>query len=252
MIPFVLLADRRSGTTLMIDYLNNTRRIHCWKRVFGIEKPTADERRRGQASRFYFYRTARPWRRIRYYLARGSLLAEFLDREVLVPREGRDIIGFRLTYDNALHYYQVLELIRRRRWRVIHLIRHNVLKTYISFHTARLHRLEHPRAGDRVRPVRLRVDVDDMLRELDRRSARIDTLRRAVAAVPHLEVGYEELSADPQGCAGRILPFLDAEPEPFRSDLVKINPDRLRDVVENYDEIAAALAGTPHARFLDP
>lgn len=37
----------------------------------------------------------------------------------------------------------------------------------------------------------------------------------------------------------------------FPNFLKKLNPDSLEDLIENYDEIAMLLKGTPHQKFLD-
>jgi hypothetical protein len=45
--------------------------------------------------------------------------------------------------------------------------------------------------------------------------------------------------------------LLEIEPADATSDFVKMNPNDLRPMVENYDELADALAGTEFAKYLD-
>jgi hypothetical protein len=63
-------------------------------------------------------------------------------------------------------------------------------------------------------------------------------------------VAYESLfnGQDLQPEVGRRLcEFLGVEPRPMKSTLVKVNPESLRDIVTNYDELIAALAKTEFA-----
>ena len=44
--------------------------------------------------------------------------------------------------------------------------------------------------------------------------------------------------------------LLELEPTAMKSSLVKMDPDKLESIVENYDELARALRGTEFERFL--
>ncbi len=252
MEKFVLLADRRSGTTLVIDCLNNLPRVHCEKRAFGIDRRVDNPDENRHSDMLFHYRMSSLSRRIGFHIRRKALLREFLDAEIFRPEGGKDVRGFRLIYTKVDQHPEILEALRDSGTKVIHLIRENVFKTYISHATAPLHKMHHPRAGDEVRTVRLHVDPEALLPELRRRSERIESMRQAVRGFPVLEVAYESFVADRQAEAARIQPFLGlGEVLPFHSDLVKINPDRLEDLVDNPDEVRAVLAGTEFARFLD-
>jgi LPS sulfotransferase NodH len=250
MEPFILLADRRSGTTLVIDCLNNHPRIHCEKRAFGIEKkienPTPDRHSGG----YFLYRTESLGRRIRHFMDRAGLIREYLTNEIFLADDDGDVRGVRLIYNAAEHYTQVLDLAKAEGIKVLHLVRENVLKTYVSHETAPLHKMHHPREGAEIKTVKLHVDVSAMLGSLERRAARIQAMRDRIADIPHLEVTYESFVADRDAEGARILPFLGVDVVPMKTDLVKINPDTISDVIDNYDEVSAALAGTPFARFL--
>ncbi len=252
MIKFALLADRRSGTTLMIDCLNNLPRVHCEKRVFGLDKRIANPTKDHQSGLFFLYRTETWPRRLRYLTGRRAMIRDYLDERIFVPEGDRDVRGFRLIYDKADQHPEILDGLRGRDVRVIHLVRENVLKTFISFKTAPLHKMHHPREGDAIRTVKLRLDPASLVAELRQRARRIERMRNAAAGFVTLEVVYESFVRDRQAEAARIQPFLGLdEVLPFRSDLVKINPDRFDDLVENHQEIRRVLAGTEFERFID-
>jgi hypothetical protein len=188
---FVLLAERRSGTTLLVDCLNNLPRVHCEKRAFGIDKRVKDPDENKHSDLLFHYRH-RSWRRrLRFYLDRERLIREFLDDEIFTSGLPRDIRGFRLIYDKTVQHPEILSCLRGTDTGIIHLIRQNILKTHLSSVTAPMHRMYHPRAGARIRTVKVFLDPDRLLSDLRERQERIERHRRLVAGFPVLEVIYE-------------------------------------------------------------
>ena len=88
MTKFILLADRRSGTTLVIDCLTGHPGINCAKRAFGQEKKIRNPTENHHSSDFYLYRTASLANRGKYYLQKKQLIKSFLDERVFTPRPG--------------------------------------------------------------------------------------------------------------------------------------------------------------------
>ena len=59
-------------------------------------------------------------------------------------------------------------------------------------------------------------------------------------------IRYEDLAADPQRLFERVLfPFLGVRPVPVKTDLVKMNPRPLPELIENYDEVMDLLREDP-------
>jgi LPS sulfotransferase NodH len=253
MQKFVLLADRRSGTTLLIDCLNSLETVHCEKRAFGIDKKIENPTENKHSGMFFLYRSESFGRKLRFWVSRKALIKDFLDQEIYANGSPNDICGFRLIYDKAQQHPEILESLQKSETRVIHLIRENVFKTHISFLTAPMHKMHHPREGDAVKTVTLRLDPQTLLKELRKRNQRIEKRRKDLAGFNVLEVSYESFVKDKDAEAARIQPFLGLEKVvPFKTDLVKINPDSLSDIIENYDEIADLLSGTEFEQFLTP
>lgn len=251
---FVLLADRRSGTTLVIDCLNNLERVHCEKRAFGIEKKIENPDENRHSGMFFLYRQETLGRKLRFYTGRRALIREFLEAEIFAGDAGgdiRDIRGFRLIYPKAEQYGDILECLRDSDTKVIHLVRENVLKTHISFLTAPMHKMHHPREGQEIKTVKLHLDTDNLLAHLKYRMDRIEENRRRIEGFPSLEVSYESFVEDRNAEAARIQPFLGIDDVvPFTTDLVKINPDALDQVIDNYEEVRDLLTGTEYEKFL--
>ena len=69
---------------------------------------------------------------------------------------------------------------------------------------------------------------------------------------PFLEISYESLAADQDTETRRILKFLEIDQlMPLTTDLVKVNPDSLENIIENYGEVKQTLMNTEFENFLD-
>lgn len=251
MQKFVLLADRRSGTTLVIDCLNGLATVSCEKRAFGIDKKIENPDENRHSGLFFLYRSETLGRKIRFWVDRQGLIREFLDARIFKATGPEDALGFRLIYNKDEQHPEILNCLRNSGTKIIHLVRENVLKTHISYLTAPLHKMHHPREGAEIKTVKLHVDPATILTDLRKRNRRISEKRKTLQGFDVLEVTYESFVADRDAEAQRIQPFLGLnEVAPFQTDLVKINPDSLADIVENYDEIADVLSGTEFEKFL--
>ncbi len=252
MTKFILLAARRSGTTLLIDCLNNHPDVNIIKRAFGLERkiknPTADN----QAGGFFLYRMSSLSNRIRYYTNRYALVDDFLDEDVFSPHTDSPAVGFRLIYEMSSKYPQISQWVKQHDVKVIHLIRDNLLKTYISTVTAAIHKMRHPREGAVIKTVKIHINPKELLKELNLRAALIDTQRRMFSDCRCHEVYYENFVANRSEESVKLLRFLGVdEGHELTTDLLKINPELLADLVENYEEIRTILKGTPHEKYLN-
>jgi hypothetical protein len=67
----------------------------------------------------------------------------------------------------------------------------------------------------------------------------------------YLEVTYESLVSEFDTEIRKVLKFLRVDKTmPLSSDLVKVNPDSLENIVENYEEIKQALISSEFKNFL--
>ncbi len=68
---------------------------------------------------------------------------------------------------------------------------------------------------------------------------------------PLRHLAYGALSENAGRTLGRVQSFLDLEPRSLASTTRQQDPEPLRELIENYDELKAAFAGTPEAAFFD-
>ena len=86
---------------------------------------------------------------------------------------------------------------------------------------------------------------------MKRRTQLIEKYRAAFADKPRLEISYESLVANRDAETRRVLQFLDIDEFiSLDTDLVKLNPDSLEDIIENYEQVAQALKDTPFEKHL--
>jgi LPS sulfotransferase NodH len=69
--------------------------------------------------------------------------------------------------------------------------------------------------------------------------------------LPMIRISYEGFVADPESRSAQLLRFLDVAHAPLKSTLVKLNPERLEDVVENYLEVKAIVTGSAFESYLN-
>lgn len=251
MTKFILLASRRSGTSFVIDCLNSHPQIHCVKRAFGLEKkiknPTADEHSGG----FYLYRMKSLSNRIGYYFSRDALIDGFINADIYAENKAKGSIGFRLIYEMSQKYPGVSRWATRNKVKVIHLVRENILKTYVSHVSAKAHKMRHPKAGDKIKTAKVHLDPEKTVEELNRRLELIERQRSMFRDCATLEITYEDFVANKKDVSVSILDFLEVDNTlELKSDLVKINPDTLEDVIDNFDEIKNILSGTSLEKYI--
>lgn len=251
MIKFILLAARRSGTTLVIDCLNSHTQVKCVKRAFGLERkiksPTEDQHSGG----FYLYRTKNLYNRIRYYSKKYDLIDDFLCEDIFLPRDNYSAVGFRLIHEMSTRYPQIADWAKHNDVKIIHLVRENILKTYVSAQTAKVHKMHHPRKGERLRPAKIQIDTAELVNVLRGRLQNIDVQRSMFSETGYMELSYESFVEDRAEQSRRMLNHLEVDAsEELVSDLVKINPDSLKDVIQNYDEVAEVLSNVGMEKYL--
>ena len=84
MKKFILLAGRRSGTTLLVTCLDSHPQISCDKEVFSTKRRFVYFQVDRPSSPFYKFRTASTKRKVDYIFRRKQLIDEFL-AEVYTP-----------------------------------------------------------------------------------------------------------------------------------------------------------------------
>jgi LPS sulfotransferase NodH len=250
MDKFIILSAHRSGTTLLLSFLESHPKIQCYKRVFSIDVVI---RRMLMVDRpgspFYEYRTTSFKRRMDYIFRKKQLLGDFLT-ELYTPTNSAEVIGIRVIYQQLDKHRQILQWAVENNVGIIHLIRENSLKTLVSAETARLRAVAH--STSKVDIVTVRLSPLKLKMQLARLTGQIEKHRRQLKDILHLELTYESLVAQSETETNRVLNFLEIQERvPLTTNLVKLNPNSLEDIIENYAEIKQTLSGTNYEQFLN-
>ncbi len=258
--PFFVWFTGRSGSTFLCDLLDSHPQIHCRKEDFS-EVRIRHEDSIQPTTKIVEFQESRFFRRM--FTPDGTVddpsaeaVIQYLEQ---IFSMGSEACGFKFKYPGqAAVYPEVMESLKQvEDLKVIELTRGNVLKQAISLrNVSRITQLESSQSSN----ARKQVDLDPLVLDIPLTLAHArfflrsrEDFRKQIAGFSRLlQVTYEGLLQDNQAAQRRILEFLEVDPEvALKSAFHKTTPDRLREAVQNYDQLATAVAGTELEPFLD-
>jgi LPS sulfotransferase NodH len=249
-IKFIVLTTQRSGATFFVKCLSSHPQIQCRHetifsqrnrfKFFSFDSP---------GSYYYQYRSSSLGCQLAHWFRRKYLIYNCLDDYLRTLSDNAKAIGFKLSYNQAEKYPAIAAWIKEHDVRIIHLVRNNVLKTALSLATAKKRKLHH--STQKVELVKVHLQPRKLKRNLARRTRLIEKYRTMFIGKPYLEIFYESFVANRDAETQKVLQFLGIDEfMPLESDLVKLNPDSLEDIIENYEEVVRALQGTTFEKYL--
>lgn len=213
---FLVLSAARSGTTLLVDYLNCHRQIRCRSEILNRDYEWYGNPRRKDRRRLQLHVEAQ-------FVKRPGFLA------------GAKILTYQLD-ELAIDLAGVVEVLHQPA--VIVLYREQVIEQFASLKMADQSRLWH--STRRVNNGSIRLDLDEFAAFAQREHR---MWRENLAALEGLRVhylAYERLAELPEESLRDVFAFLDLQACPIRSKLVRLNSRPLKDRLVNYDEFARA------------
>ncbi|WBU63238.1 hypothetical protein [Paracoccus aerodenitrificans] len=229
---FVIIAQARSGSSFLRESLNAQPEITCHGEVLSRKWIGKLLPRPGQPA---YTRS-----RIEELLPlRDADTLNFLDQYVLTSPD--EITGFKIIYEDLLltGLADRLEcLVRSRGMTVFHLRRRNHLAAYLSRLRMAKHGVSHstvPETQENRAPGRkLHIEPGKLSSFIETQTNYATTIDRIFP--DSVQLSYETLQRDFPGILNRLgLP----PAREFSSDLRKLAPTSLRDIIENYDDVAA-------------
>jgi LPS sulfotransferase NodH len=261
MVRFLLLAHARSGSNLLMCGLFKQRNVHMFAELFN---ELEEERRRSFRASFQDCKTASvPHASVKLdeneFYHDGEDGARFLERAVFYRHARESVaVGFKMFFhqarstENARKVWQYL--ICDPEIRIIHLMRRNLLESFVSLQLAfQTDQWIFPRNGEAPPvPPPLYVcpkECADYFRNVlaGRRWA-----REQFRDHPSIEVEYEEdLCRRFQATMNRVQEFLGVPRRRSRRMLRKQAQRRPSEQISNYAELKAHFAPTPYARWFE-
>ncbi len=254
MTQAIILTTQRTGSTFLVTCLETHPEIRCLgellagSRLFHVPEFLFRFRYGTKAYRFVRSGAWWPTRMMRRYLDEGRLGSMELGV--------KPVMAFKAMYNQIRPAWTMDFLRGRKDLRVLHLRRNNLLKTYVSNQLLTVKRDDawKPHTTTPVDAVSMRILPAGAIEFMRKSAAEYEAHERLFADHPRLALSYETMidgAGIEAGVAREICRFLGVAERPMQSKLVKMNPERLDEMVQNYDELASAVAKTEFAAMLD-
>lgn len=241
-IRAVILTTQRTGSTFLVDCLRSHPQIECASEILIGEPDNPGLSYRGpfrQAYKVMRIFSSGAWRPARHM-------------DAFYERGSAKVRCFKVMYNQLARPFARRYLERNEDVRVIHLRRENLLKVHVS--TLLMSRRKQVQAKAPVDRVWTFVDPRKAIASMRKAREVFESNDKAFANHPRLQITYENLidgQGLQEGARRRICDFLGVQQLPMKSPIMKINPESLRDMITNYDELAKAVSRTEFADMLD-
>lgn len=140
--------------------------------------------------------------------------------------------------------------------RIVHLVRRNTLRVVASHHLATARGVHASKKHQTYEVNSVSIPPRAVLRSIQKREKTVQEFRDRLAGRPRtIEVAYEEIldggSVSPQ-LIDRLCSFFEVDDRFSRKpETLKLAPEPLADLIDNYDEVASILRGTDFEYMLD-
>lgn len=221
---FVIFGQGRTGSTLLVSLLDSQPNIHCDGEILHHWK----------------------W---------------FPERHILSRMAGcrKQVYGFKLLsyqLDNVLclsQPYRFIEWLLQEEFRIIYLERRNLLRHAISQISARINRF-HKRDQTIAHDKKINLESEELFWWIETLQRRQQYEASVLRNFDFLHLIYEEdlmQEKNWENTASRVCKSLNLPTVPPTTNLLKVTPEKITDLVANYDELVKMLHGTSYQVFLD-
>lgn len=162
-----------------------------------------------------------------------------------VSAVGCKIFYFHLTEEEWKRF------IDKEGFKIIHLVRNNKLRTIVSLDIAFKTDQWSSNEDTLITNKRIRLDNTTIKKRLESIVQYEQLTRNRFVDRAFLEVSYEELVNYPSKVFNKISKFLNISCVDVSAiELRKQNPDALKDLIENFEDVVNALKGTEYEKYL--
>ncbi len=226
---FIIFAQGRSGSSLLVDLLNNHPDIKCDGEILNVV----------HAGKKFFP--------IFYVKSKAKTYKE-------------EIYGFKVKLyqlhgdskpDQNIDPKKFILNLYKSGWKIIYLRRHNIFRQAISGYVAKSRgKWHHQTNKGELALSKIKINPDRLLKRLRAREKYLCDEKEILKTIPHLEIIYEEnLLKDMEKTMDKIFKYLEVHPYPVRTNLIRTSKDTLQDYIVNYKEIKDYFLNTKYARF---
>ncbi len=242
---FCLLSTQRSGSTWLMTLLASHPGVAIYNEPF-VAKHVCESPRGWNLPYFFRCHSQMGW-------FRPLSTCTYLTRlQESAPRASA-AVGFKLMYNQFFLRPEIAIKLARDRYRVVHLVRENLLDVLLSKEVARKTGLMF--STEKVDAGTVTLPNQRLLWRLRKANLYLQTARVVLRLLPFevCTVYYDQLQQNPEETVRSIFRFMDIANENvvISSDQIKINQAAHRDVIANYDEIRRLLRNTCYAKMLN-
>jgi LPS sulfotransferase NodH len=242
----IIIGTQRSGSNFLRHCLLSHPGIVCEGELLingMVKTPKIIEDFRWPA-KIYRYVMAGAWNPTR-------ILSQFLERD------DAPVVVFKAMY-NHLQSAKVHEFFQQHKEiRIVHLRRDNLLKQYVSkmlLGKKRGQKRWRPHSTKKLPPVTTCISPQAAIKNMESIHAQYQKFETLLSQHPKIELVYETMIEGQcltDQVSQAICDLFQIEHRKMCCNFVKVNPNILQQMIENYDELADALHGTQYERFLD-
>ncbi len=240
----IILTSQRTGSTFLQVCLDSHPAVKCYGEMMTgghIELPA------------YVYKSRFATKALRFAMIRGWSPAAVLQR--FYQSNEAPVVAFKAMYNHISNDKALQFLQQHTDIRIMHLRRGNLLKQYVSkvLMSRKRDGIWRPHSTYKLPVATTAIVPQQAIKEMDRVMARYSRYDALFATHRKVELVYEDLIAGnglTDNTTTRLCELLEIDHAPMTCDFVKSNPNDLKEIVENYAELAAALNGTQYEKYL--
>jgi LPS sulfotransferase NodH len=245
MTKAIILTTQRTGSTFLVENLRSHPDVHC----LGEMLAGGHVRIPGLV-----YRSRYATKAYRYLTSGAVFPTRMMDR--YFARDDWPVMAFKAMYNQISPPWTLRYLRDHTEIRVLHLRRHNLLKQYVSHALIHVKRDDHwdPHTTEPVKAASIKISAEYALAYMRRLRAQHERHEKMFERHLRLQLGYETMIDRDRleaGIARQVCDFLGIAQHPMHSKLVKMNPENLREMITNYDEVARVIGPTEFADLLE-
>jgi hypothetical protein len=268
---FIILSDARTGSHMIAQALDSSPHIICFRELFNIQLDVVQYNVEGydnESKEDFALRAEDPVR--------------FLHERIFCEHAPEvQAVGFKYHYMHWGFRGVLDELAADEELYVLHLRRRNQLRMFVSLElaketgvwlvqpprksgwdfvrelrrgpravVAKLRGKAPPLVAERPKPL-IHVDPQEFYEFMVKTGLREQQNVQRFAAHPIHDVYYEEMVSTPDSVFEEAQRFLGLEPVKLQVETKRQNPEPLRDLIENYDELRERYRGTNAEPFFD-
>jgi len=137
--------------------------------------------------------------------------------------------------------------------KIIHLVRKNKLRTYISGEIAKKTDKWTLKSKDKInlKEKQIEIDFNDFHTRISKIYAFENETRENFKNHSFVEVSYEDLVYERENTMSKIFNFLGVKTSNFKTSYKKQNSEALSDLITNFDDFQALLKKSEYSNFLE-